>query len=310
MSLGLALPVFAYNIQDISDTPVLNDFVLGPGKIEIFADPGDEANRELLITNRMGKTMNFRVEIEDFRGSRDNPEAAVVLMGQEKGPYSLKDYIKPEIMDFSLGHGQRMTLPIKISIPQDAEPGGLYGSVIITTSDPKSDLKSEQGKATGQMKIVTRLGALFFVRVSGDVKESGFVKDFTLKNNQKFYEQAPVFFNVLFQNDSSVHLQPYGTIEIKNFFGKKIDEVKLDPWFIMPDSIRTRGVQWDKKMLFGRYTATLAVNRGYQNIIDQKSVVFWVIPWKIVLAGLVILFVIAWLLRWTIGSFEIRRKTA
>ena len=298
----------AYEIQDLENVAVSKDFVLGPGKIELFMDPGDEASRELLITNRLGKTMDFNVEIEDFRGSRDINEN-VVLLGQERGPYSLKDYILPERYQFSLNHGQRMILPVKIKIPLDAEPGGLYGSVIITTSNPQEKLKSEKEKAAGQVKVVSRLGALLFVRVGGDVQEDGLLKDFGIKNNQRFFEKTPIAFKILFENNGSIHLLPYGLIEIKNIASKKIDEVKIDPWFVMPDSLKLREITWDKKPLFGKYTATISVNRGYDDIIDQQSLSFWIIPWKIVLAAVIVLILIALFLRWLFSKFEIRRKT-
>ena len=297
----------AYEIQDLENVAVSNDFVLGPGKIELFMDPGDEATRELLITNRLGKTMDFNVEIEDFRGSRDINEN-VVLLGQERGPYSLKDYILPERYQFSLNHGQRMILPVKIKIPLDAEPGGLYGSVIITTSNPQEKLKSEKEKASSQVKVVSRLGALLFVRVSGDVHEDGLLKDFSVKNNQRFFEKTPIAFQILFENNGRVHLLPYGLIEIKNILGAKIDEVKIDPWFVMPDSLRLREITWDKKPLFGKYTATIGVNRGYNDIVDQRSVSFWIIPWKIILAAAIVLILLALFLRWLFSTFEIRRR--
>jgi hypothetical protein len=308
LASGFLYPVFAYEIQDLIDAPITGGFVLGPGKAEIWADPGDEKTKEVYITNRLGKTMNFKVEIEDFRGSR-NPEETVVLLGQDRGPYSLKDYIKPEITEFSLMHGQRIYLPVKIQIPLDAEPGGLYGAIIVTTNNPKSELQSEKEKATGQVQIVSRLGSLFFVRVSGDAKEDGLLKDFYIKNSQRFFEKTPINFEILFENNGSVHLIPYATIEIKNMFGKKIDEFQVDPWFVLPDSLRLREIEWNKAPLFGKYTATIGVNRGYNDIIDQKSISFWVIPWKYVAAGLAGLLLLALLLRWIFSSFEIRRKS-
>lgn len=301
-------PVLAYEIQDLVDTPVRDDFVLGPGKTELWMDPGDSFTKELLITNRLGKTMNFKITLEDFTGSR-NPEETVVLLGEEKGAYSLKDYLRPEITEFTLTHGQRIVLPIEISIPEDAEPGGFYGVVLVETIPSEFQTEEEKEKAKGQLGLISRLGTLFFIRVKGDVVEDGFLKELKLREEKSFYERGPVSFELLFENNGNVHLTPYGIIEIKNLFGKKIDEVEIDPYFAMPDSLRLREIQWDKGFLFGRYTATVSLNRGYQDIIDQKSVDFWIIPWKIILIGLVGLFFIVWFLYWIVSRFEIKRKS-
>ena len=288
---------------------VKDDFVLGPGKTELWMDPGDSFTKQLLISNRLGKTMSFKVSIEDFTGSR-NPEETVVLLGEEKGVYSLKDYLKPEITEFTLTHGQRIVLPIEIFIPEDAEPGGLYGVVLVETIPSELQKEEEKEKAKGQLSLISRLGTLFFIRVKGDVVEDGFLKELKLREIKKFYEKGPISFELLFENNGNVHLTPYGIIEITNFFGRKVGEVEIDPYFVMPDSLRLREVQWNREFLFGRYTATVSLNRGYQDIIDQKSVVFWVVPWKIILIGLVGLFLIVWFLYWIASHFEIKRKSS
>ncbi|MBU2578786.1 hypothetical protein KKA09_01570 [Patescibacteria group bacterium] len=301
-------PVFAYVIENLQ-LPEKGDFILAPGKIELLVNPGDEYTKEISIANRIGRTMNFNIDIEDFKGS-ENPEETVVLLGKEKGPYSLKDYIQPEMTNFTLNHGQRITLPVKISIPKDAEPRGLYGSVLITTNPPEPQGAVEKEKATGQMKMVSRLGCLVFIRVNGEAKENGVLKNFI--TDKKFYENAskknPVSFQIFFENKGNVHLNPYGIIEIKNILGKKVGEIEMEPFFAMPDSLRKREVKWDKEFLFGRYTAFAGLNRGYQNIIDQKSLSFWVIPWKLILVGLIILFLVLWFFKWALGHFEIRKK--
>jgi hypothetical protein len=301
-------PIFAYTIENLQ-LQKEGDFILAPGKIELLVKPGDKYTREFSITNRIGRTMNFNIELEDFRGS-DNPEETVVLLGKEKGHYSLKDYIQPEITNFTLNHGQRIFLSIKISIPQDAEPGGLYGSALITTNPPEPQGETEKGKAKGQLKMVSRLGCLLFVRVEGDAKEEGSLKNF--RTDKKFYESAskknPISFQLFFENKGNVHLNPYGIIEIKNLLGKKVGEIEMEPFFAMPDSIRKREVKWDREWLFGQYTAFAGLNRGYQNIVDQKSLSFWVIPWKLILAGLVILFLTIWFFKWVFGHFEFKRK--
>src|SRR4051812_18224835 len=84
---------FEITTQTVEDK---NDFVLEPGKVELFLNPGDTATRTVVITSRITKPTKFKVQVEDFIGSRDqrNP---VILLGNEKSPYSIKDNIKPEV---------------------------------------------------------------------------------------------------------------------------------------------------------------------------------------------------------------------
>lgn len=295
----------AFQIEDLKIAPGNNDFVLGPGKTELFLDPGAKATKEFTVTNRLGKTMTFQISIEDMKGSQ-NLDETVVLLGAEKGPYSLKDYIKPETTEFTLNHGQRMILPVEITIPEDAEPGGLYGSLLVNAVPPKAEGATEEGQAQGQIQLVTRLGALFFVRVNGEAKEEGALKDFTMQKN--FYEKGPVSFQILYENTGDVHVNPYGIVEIKNIFGRKVDEIRILPYFAMPSSLRLREAVWERGLLFGKYTASLSLNRGYKNIIDQKSITFWVFPWKIILAGALALILVISFFVWVASRFEFRRK--
>ncbi|MBA3550991.1 hypothetical protein H0W32_02165, partial [Patescibacteria group bacterium] len=69
-----------------------NDFVLEPGKVELFLNPGERATRAVVVTSRIRKTTKFKVEIEDFIGSHD-ARTPVVLLGNDKSPYSIKDSI-------------------------------------------------------------------------------------------------------------------------------------------------------------------------------------------------------------------------
>lgn len=305
--------VLGYYIENLPATPVMNDIVLGPGKTELWLDPGAKTTKELMITNRTGKTKKFKIEIEDFTGSRD-PSVPLILLGEERGPYSLKDFLKLEINEFVLEHGQRMVLPVEILIPEDAEPGGRYGSVLIRTVPMLTEEEIEKEKAKGQIALVNRLGTLFYIRIKGDIKEEGFLKDFKLKDNKKFYEKPLISFQFYFENNGNVHLTPYGIIEIKNFLGKKIDEIELQPGFVLPDSLRLREVKWEKRFLLGRYTAFAFINRGYkdiktrEDIIDQKYLIFWIIPWKIIIGGIIVLFLIIWGFYWITTNFEFRRK--
>ena len=301
--------VFAYEIETLPGTAVEGDIVLGPGKIEVWLDPGEKTTSTIYFTNRTGRTIDFLVNIEDFKGSRD-PKEGTIFMGEEKGPYSLKDYLHPDVQQFTLEHGQRIHLPIEIAIPEDSEPGGRYGVVFASALPPKIEAEAGKEEAKPMVGIISRVGCLFFVRVKGDVIENGFLKSFAIKDMEKYFEQGPITFEFLFENNGNVHLAPYGIIEITNLLGKKIGEVEIDPYFAMPDTVRLREINWDKKLLFGKYTALASINRGYQDIIDQKSINFWVIPWKIILAGLVALFLVIWFFKWIVGHFEIRRKTS
>ncbi len=290
--LGLLAPVFvgAYEIRTVP-TEINNDFVLEPAKVEIFLDAGSSQTKILNILNRTDKTLEFKIEVEDFSGSQD-PNQTVILMGDVKGPYSLKDYIIPEVNTFTLEPQQKILLPITINIPLDAEPGGLYGSVLVSS---EAGVKSGTGTS-----IVSRLGALFFIGVNGDVIQSGQLTSF-----KKIDSEEGSRFELLFANDGNVHLNPSGSIQIYNLIGTQIDEVDIEPYFAMPNSVRFREVDWVSGKLFGRYKAVASIDRGYDNMIDELEIIFWVISYKILLTIVGIILLLILIIRWLVNNFDL-----
>ncbi len=282
----------------------VGDFVVGPGKSEIEVNPGETIIQEVSVSNRISANRTFLLEVEDIEGSSDG-SSAVSLTGKEKGPYSIRDYISFPKDSFVLDLGERARIPVTITIPPDAEPGGYYGSVLISTiQDSKSDAVTAP-----KSPIIARVGSLFFVRVRGDVKTEGKTISLNTINNKWWYESGPIELGVLYENTGSVHVNPYGELSVKNMFGEEVGFVELEPWFVLPKSLRIREITWDREFLLGRYTVVAKVNRGYEDIIDEVSVSFWVLPWKIVGGAFLILFIIIFSLRAFFRNFEFKRKS-
>ncbi|MBU0545803.1 hypothetical protein KKA13_00930 [Patescibacteria group bacterium] len=297
------------SVEALENSLVHDDFVLGPGKEEVALDPGEETVKFITITNRFAEEKEFVVANEDFKGSRNLGES-IVLLGTDKGPYSLKDYLIPAATTFRLKQGERATLPILIRIPKDATPGGLFGAVIVGTQSVVSETIEEEEKAGVGVSIYSRLANLFFVRVNGPIVEDGSLLDFY--SNKKFYSSPHIKLTALFENRSTVHLNPFGFVRVKNMLGAEVDGITVEPYFVMPDSIRDRAVNIDRPFMFGRYKAELSLNRGYNNLTDEKTITFWVLPWKTVLEILIGIFLVVAVLlgvkKWHDMAYEKKPK--
>ncbi|HMO77702.1 MAG TPA: hypothetical protein PKA42_01065 [Candidatus Paceibacterota bacterium] len=280
------------------------DFVVGPGRVELEVKPGETVVYEISVANRISDGRVFDLTIEDMSGSSDGSQS-VVLLGDSRGPYTIKDYISFPQDSFTLALGERAKIPVTISIPLDAEPGGYYGGVLISTVRTEG---MEENPTAPRSPIIARIGTLFFVTVPGDVETSGAGKELTKVNKKLWYEKGPIRMNILFENTGSIHLNPYGEVRIHNLFGEEVGFIELEPWFVLPKSLRTREVIFDRGLLFGRYTATAYVNRGYDDIVDELTTTFWVLPWKIVGGAFLILFFILFSLRTFFKTFELKRK--
>ncbi len=295
-----------YKTEALVGEKVFDDFVLGPGKVELQLKPGETKIVNITVANRMAESKRFLIDVEDIAGS-DNPEQSVVLLGDDRGPYTLKDYISVPQAEFELGPNLRAVIPVTIHIPADAEAGGFYGSVLVRTVTREATDGSDAAAAP-HSAVISRIGSLFFVTVPGDLNKEGQLKDFSTINNKLWHEKGPIDFQILYQNTGPVHLNPYGEMRINNMLGEEVGFVELQPWFSLPQSLRSREVTWNRDLLFGRYTATLKLNRGYDDIIDESQISFWVIPWKLVSLAFAALVLLLWLLRNFFKKFEFKRK--
>jgi hypothetical protein len=297
----------AVTFESLPNKDVYNDFVVGPGKIEINLDPGQSKSFELTVSNRLGTDKTFVVHEEDFIGS-NNPNETYRLLGNDRGPYSLKDYVKMATTSVFVSHGTKTRIPITVSVPRNAQPGGYYGSVIVGTATEVKRETDTNGISTVN-PIVTQIGVMIFVRISGPVNESGKLVDFSISNKKNIiWDPGSVRFQLMFKNEGNIHLKPSGTITINNMIGSNVANIDVDPWFAMPDSLRFREVEWKPNFLFGRYVAHATIGRGYGNLSDDMEIVFWVIPWKLILIVIVSIVVLVTLLKWIFSRFKIARK--
>lgn len=292
-----------YQVERISGDPQVGDFVVGPGRSEIRLEPGQSFVQEITVTNRISDNREFKLEIEDITGTADAAQP-VVLLGEETGPYSVKEIISIPEMSFTLDLGERARIPVTVTVPQNAAPGGYYGSILVSTVQSSETTDA----TTPRSPIIARVGSLFFVTVAGEVLREGEAKSITTLDGKSVYQSGPIEFAVLYENTGTVHTNPYGEISITNMFGEEVGFVELEPWFVLPKSLRSREVSWDREFLFGKYTATARINRGYDDLVDEVETTFWVLPWNLVAITFAVLFVFIFLIRFISKNFEFKRK--
>jgi hypothetical protein len=267
----------------------------------VVVNPGEVITREVSIVSRIDKPTRFRLTTEDFVGA-DNAKDAVKLLGDDRSPYSFKDNLIPEVKEFTLKFGEQIKMPISIRVPKNAQPGGFYASLIVV-NDPE-----DSGIEINGTRSVSRLAQLFFVRVRGAAEESGALDDLRILGGKSVYQSGPITFQILFKNTGTVHLVPHGNIIIKNLAGTVIETLPVDAYFAMPKSLRYRDVEWVGGSLFGRYTATAEIYRGYGEGTDSKTIAFWILPTQMILICIGIALFLILVVYFFRKTFELKRK--
>ncbi len=243
-------------------------FVVKPAKVELSGAPGTTLDATITLKNDLGAPATFAISFEDVVGS-ENPDDPVTLLGVKRGPYPLRDLLRgPKTI--SLLSGEEKRIPVTISIPPDASPGGLYGSVIFTPV---------RQKGAGNVIPDSRIGVLFFLRVDGESREEGVLKDVSYEGGRVVFgmPEADTVFAILFENTGTVHLNPYGTLTVAPLVGESV-QLPIDPWYVLPKSARNRTLALGNALSYGPNTFELTLHRGYKDETDVRSLRVWIFP--------------------------------
>ncbi|HVU59385.1 MAG TPA: hypothetical protein VHC98_00915 [Candidatus Saccharimonadales bacterium] len=277
---------------------------IAPPLITLTANPGqtlktnielrDVADTSLLVTN----------EINDFVANGEDGTPKILTGDDSNNPYTLKAWVTP-LQAITLQPHQIETLPVTISVPTTAAPGGHYGVIRFSGTPP--NLKG-QG-----VSLSASIGALVLLTVNGKLTEHMSVQEFSVNGGNgkagSLFEATPLTFVVRLKNSGNVQEEPTGYATITDMFGKPVAGVNINvpPRNVLPDSIRRFTGMLDKsvigdKHLFGRYHAVLKMTYGTTSKQTlTASVYFWVIPYRligIVVAALIIgFFLLAFLIK-------------
>lgn len=289
----------------LSIITVANALTISPPVMEIDANPGEIIKKQIKIFVEVEAEGIYYPSVANFIARGEEGESG--FLEQEKAEeakgYSLANWIEIDKTPIGLKKNERAEISFIIKVPKDAEPGGHYGVIFLSTQPPA--LEKEQ-VAIG---VTGKLGSLILVRVAGEIKEQGNLLEFNTADKKNSYNRLPIEFITRFENTGNVHLKPQGEIKISNIFGKTIAKVSVNEkgGNVLPESIRKFKSIWEKKdtvfekgkgffaelkkekdnFAFGKYKAELILV-GFDGGIKS----FWIFPWRIVLVSLIVLIVL------------------
>lgn len=258
---------------------------ISPTLFELTAKPGDVLENTMKIINTSDIIQSYEMEIKSFVG---NELGQAKITASDDPEYALKRWVTITPEKFTLVAKQTQVVKFTINVPQDAEPGGQYGSILASLVD--NSTVSGTGAVTK-----SKVGTLVLVAVAGDIKYSAYVKEFSVA--KKRFERPPIEFRTKIHNSSTVHIKPKGFITLTDIFGRKAGSIEFDQKNILPDSDRLITQPYDQPLIVGRYVATLNILYGEKGDQLSAKTVFYVFPtWLIILCIAVVILIILLLL--------------
>ncbi len=282
--VSFASPVFAAS----SSQAVANGFQISPLLTTLTVQKGQSQTVDIFLTNPTKDVSSARAIINNFVASADENGNPRLLLDNTPIPQNNFQTLVSPISNEIIQPGQQIIIPVKISVPANAYAGDYYGAIRF------------QPTSIGQSSTVgltASVGTLFLITVPGNLVQKVELTQLTAAQNGNpvnFMASGGVQILTRLDNVGQIHEQPFGTILIKNIFGKTVASVELNNTNprsnILADSIRKFVINVPNHHWFGRYTidANLAYQQGSGNIISGTAS-FWYLPIWYILAALVII---------------------
>lgn len=289
--------------------------ITSPLPINIVTEPGKTVQTELKVKNGGTQTETLQINLMKFKAYEESGKPQ--LMEREETDDFL-NWVTFSETTFTLAPDEWKTVTATFTVPETAAFGYYYAFVFSRAEDP-TERESNQTALVGGTAVLVLLEA----RVP-DAKREVTVTEFFA--NKRFYEFLPATFTVKLKNTGSVHIAPRGNIFIDSGSSKDIAilEVNSEKGNILPESSRAFDAAWDdgfpryinkiedgkvvldetnhpvtelkwdwndaSKLRFGKYTAKLLLiyDDGTHDVPIEGQLTFWVVPWRIVIALIVI----------------------
>ncbi len=269
--------------RSASAQETIRTYTISPPTINQKLDPGQNIEGKLKVINGTDSDLSFNVSIRDFivEDTLGTPKFLPNNMLSNK--YSAASWIQVAPSSFTVKSKQIQELSYYIHIPLNARPGGHYAAVVYAPSNG-----IELG-GTGTI-VNTEAGSLFYITISGPIKEDGLVSKFLVNPSQEY---GPIKILTQIKNLGDLHIAPKASITVSGPFYSKTQELQTHN--IFPEAARDFENTFGQTWMIGRYKASLLGTYGTNNNLPLiATTYFWVFPWRISLV--IILSIVALIL--------------
>jgi hypothetical protein len=277
-----------------------NGVLISPVVEETIIEKGQSLQIPMAVQNPTNSRLTLKAFVNDFLASSNESGTPNILLNNSKTPLPLDNFetlVEP-IPNITLNPQQRIYFNVTLNVPTTALSGGYYGVIRFENANLAN---------TANVGLTASAGTLFLITVPGNLTYKLSLTKFDIEQNNhstSFVTAGKLSVVTLLDNVGNIHVQPFGTIEVKNIFGKIISTLQFNgnspKSNILPDSIRKFTNVLPNKHWLGHYsvTASIAWQQGSSNIIIAKAG-FWYLPvWFIitVIAVIVVIGLVIWLI--------------
>ncbi len=280
-------------------SPAARAITLVPPSLEFGAQPGESLTTSIKLYNESSDPVTLFTSTSNFTAADEDGTPKFDPQGKQE---DLASWISVKPTQYALAPNENVTVPVTITVPKDAAPGGHYAALFFGTQP-----NAGQG---GTVLIASKIGTLIILTVQGQLNESAKVESLVVKSGTRSFTRPPVTIETVINNTGNVHIRPEGTVVIHNMFGGQTASLVFNSsrGAILPNSSRHFDVAWAKSSVdqgrggffhevgaewhnfaLGTYTASLNLTYGSTNQPLVGTVRFTIFPWQLLLVILLVI---------------------
>lgn len=273
VSSSLFTPLVVH-AQDAPSSETTNDQPLQPKSAlevkpilnEIAVKPGETVEKEMIVTSLANIPLPIKAYTRSFiatndTGGSDYPDI--------KDPGVVQNWFILENPDFILQPKATNIVKLKIKVPADARPGGHYATLFFESLIPKEALSETS------FYLSSRIGALFFFVVAGDITEKGSITEF---KTERVWRHEDINFDIAFTNQGNVHIRPRSLLTITDWRGNVVEKIEDRGNTTLPEKSRKWNLIWTKRPWIGKFKAKLETRIDQDSPIQTREATFFVFP--------------------------------
>lgn len=216
---------------------------ISPASVDLVVEPGGVYHGEFQVINQGKTEYTFKTYALPYGVTGETYQPGFLAV---PGILNTGKWFALDTEATVLGAKKTKTVRYTISVPLNAKPGGYYAVVFAQT----------QVQATAQGVTPNhRVGEIFYLKVAGDVRQSGRL----LSWDAAFRQSPPLLASLRLENNGGSHFASAVHVEVQDIFGSSKHVFDTEK-YVLPQTVRKVDVRWDKTPSIGLFKVTGTVS--------------------------------------------------
>lgn len=205
---------------------------VSPAYLEVaISEDGERKDVPITLTNKTDREVTLDIYPLDFL--QKDEMGTIGFLGQDNSySYSLSSFLSFATRQVILEPGEKKDVLVTITNRHDLSPGGHYAAVIAREA-------RGEGDSEDKTRITPSIASLLLIHKEGGERfNASLIQSSWPKGLVTF--SYPKFFTMTIQNAGNIHITPYGRVEVRDLFGRLLEDGSINPnsLVVLPESRR------------------------------------------------------------------------